>query len=125
MTRPVLIFLSGLLAGVFLSAIVAVAANFIRDFDHGVSLTYMGDELDTLKQESDVLRKMAEQDWLGLSADTAQERLNRLGVLDFAKDPEGFAAGPVFVAIDGGIVSEIRAHCSRAPSETCISLQEG
>lgn len=107
------------------------AASGARDWLHGamiatydaadssVALTYAYAEQDTLRKESNVLRRMAEPHWLGLPSGNARKQLTDLGLFDFEKGSEGFAAGPVFLRLQDGVVVEIQAHCSRLKSEDC------
>ncbi len=117
-------FISGCIGG----SLAVAAAVFVLDaynrLDAGISLTYQQAALDTLRQESDVLRRMAEPDWIGLSTSNAKERLISLEFFDFEKGSEGLAAGPVYLKLADGYVVEIQTHCARMVSEGCKEKEE-
>ena len=116
-----------LLSGFALGYVINGATNWLQGAmiasynaaDRSIALTYAYAEQDTLRNESDVLRKMAEPHWLGQTAGSARNQLTELGLFDFEKGSEGFAAGPVFLRLQDGVVVEIQAHCARLKTEDC------
>ena len=103
-------------------ALTTAVFLFWRTFqvvDVGISDTYLNDELDTLRHESDVLKRMAEVYWLGLSIDAARTELDSLEVFDFQNGEKGLAAGPIFLVVGNGQVKEIQHHCARFRSIWC------
>ncbi len=112
-------FMTGAATGGAMVAIGFWASGFAHALDQGVSLTYAHAEQDALRNESDVLRRMAEPSWIGLSATEAKTKLTALGLFDFEKGSEGFAAGPVFLRVQDDNVVEIEAHCARMKTDDC------
>ena len=90
-----------------------------RGLNQGISLTHAHQVQNTLREESDVLAKMVEPEWLGLTADDAKHRLTELGLFSFEKGTDGLAAGPVFLRVQDGKIVEIQAHCARLKSAGC------
>ncbi len=106
-------FISGTLVGGLTVGSVYFLSDVARSFDQGVTVTYMADEMKTLRHESNVLREMAEPFWLGITGTEASNRLSNLGLFDFAKGSDGLAAGPIYLKLANGQVVEIQAHCAR------------
>lgn len=112
-------FILGTLFGGMSVGSIYFLSDIAKSFDQGITVTYMADEMDALRNESDVLRQMAEPHWLGQPADESKNRLMALGLLDFEKPSEGLAAGPVFLKLKDGKIIEIQTHCARLNSDGC------
>lgn len=112
-------FVLGFAAGELIDWLNNAMTVAYQEADHSITLTYVFAEQNTLRAESDVLKAMAEPHWVGLPADLAKEQLELLGIYEFTKGSEGFAAGPVFLRLQDDTVFEIQAHCARMKSDGC------